>query len=132
MSADVPLISLSERIAKVKSDLLARVTSEGEERPLPFVDGIEITAQVVAKREKGEDGKAGLSLSVLGFGADAGVDAKTTVARALARKVTVKLSPLLTRAEFAQALSAEERAKVLGIVRRGAVRGGDDGGGEIA
>lgn len=132
MPRDVELISLSELITKVKSDLLSQTGLDNKNNPLLFLEEVEITAQVVAKREKGEGGKAGLSLSVLGFGADAGVDTKTTVASELTQTVTVKLSPLFGKAEYVQRLSPEDKAKVLGTVQQGAVRGRDDGMGEIA
>jgi hypothetical protein len=133
MPAVVELISLSELIAKVKSDLLSQVTLAGEDNPMLFVDGIEITAQVVAKREKGEGGKAGLSLSVLGFGTSAGIDTKTTVASQLTQAVTIKLSPLIGKAEYVEGLEPAEKSKVLGIVKQALVRGQSGGGeGEIA
>lgn len=133
-AADVELVSLSELIAKVKSDLLSQIQPEGEETqtPLLFVDGVEITARVLAKRERGEGGKAGLSLSVLGFGADAGIDTKTTVSRELTQNVTIKLSPLFGKAAYIEGLSPEEKTKMLRFVEKALVRGQDDGTGEIA
>ncbi len=132
MTQGVELISLSELITKVKDDLLTQTVIDNKNSRLLFLEEIEITAQVVVKRGKGEGGKAGLSLSVLGFGADAGVDTKTTVARELTQTVTVKLSPLFGKAEYMQGLSPEDKAKVMGTVKQGAVRGHDDGMGDIA
>ncbi|MCP4697212.1 MAG: hypothetical protein GY862_10225 [Gammaproteobacteria bacterium] len=122
MQQDIELIPLSELIAKVKSDLLAQVDPESEETPLLFVDEIEITARVVAKREKGESGKAGLNLSVFGLGVNAGVDSKTVAANELAQSITLKLSPLLTKAEYTAQLSPEKKGKIRATVEKGAVR----------
>jgi hypothetical protein len=132
MSSDIELISLAELIAKIKSDLLAPVDPTDHRSPLLFVDGVEVTAQVVAKRKKGEGGKAGLSLSVLGFGADAGIDSKTTVTDELTQKVTIGLSPLLDKSDYLASLGPDERARLARTLQRGAVRGGDETTGEIA
>jgi len=131
-SSEIELVSLSELIDKVKSDLLAQVKPEREDTPLLFVDGVEITAQVLAKREKGEGGKAGLSLSVLGFGANAGIDTKTTIARELTQTVTIKLSPLLGKAEYVEGLGPKDRSEMLRMANKALIRGQDDTADEIA
>jgi hypothetical protein len=125
-------ISLADLIDQVKRDLLDPAVTGGAEPPLLYVDAIEVTAQVVARREKGEGGKAGLSLSVLGLKADAGVDTKTGVAGQLTQAVTVKLSPLVTKAEYLEGLSASRRDKLAETAAKGAVRGSQSAGGEIA
>ncbi len=132
MSSDVELISLAELIAQVKSDLLAPVDPADRASPLLFVDGVEVTAQVVAKREKGEGGKAGLSLSVLGFGVDAGLDSRTVLTRDLTQTVTVRLSPLLGKSDYLAGLAPEERRRLDATLRKGAVRGGGEVTGEVA
>jgi hypothetical protein len=132
MNESVELISLSELIEQVKADLLTQVATRGARNPLFFVDAVELTAQVVARREKGEGGQAGLSLSVLGFKADAGIDTKTTVGSQLTQSVTIKLSPLLGKADYLQGLTGDETAALRHTLKQGGVRGQDDGTGEIA
>lgn len=131
MSESVEFISLSELIEQVKVDLLSG-GGPSAPGPLLFVEAVEVSAQVVARREKGEGGKAGLSLSVLGFKADAGIDTTTTVGSQLTQSVTIKLSPLVGKAEYFQGLNADEKTNLLGILKRGGVRGADAETGEIA
>lgn len=132
MASDVEPIALSELIAKVKSDLLAGADPAGEQAPLLYVDAVEITAQVVAKREESGGAKAGLSLSILGYGVKAGLDAKTAVSHDLTQTVTVKLSPVLSKADYLGALTPEERLRLAATQRQGAVRGAGDQGGALA
>jgi hypothetical protein len=132
MSQNIELISLSELIAKVKSDLLSQVKPHGLDTALLFVDEISITAQVIAKREQGEGGKAGLKLSVLGLGANAGIDSKTTVAHELTQNVTLKLSPLIDKTEYVQKLTSEQKNQLRNTIQQGVVRGQGDGTEDIA
>jgi hypothetical protein len=132
MSSDVELISLAELIAKVKSDLLARAESGDNSSPLLFVDSVEVTAHVVAKREQGDGKKGGLSLSILGYGIDAGIDTKTVVTRELTQTVTIKLSPLLAKSDYLNGLTPQERASLAATQKQGAVRGGGEATGELA
>ncbi len=125
MSKEAELISLSDLVAKIKSDLLAQIQPKNS-LPLLYIDEIEVTAQVVAKREKGEGGNAGLSLSVLGIGAEAGVDTKTTIGREMTQSVTLKLSPLLNKEEYLEQLGDEDRAKVQ-TQAHAVARSSDDG-----
>lgn len=78
MSEQVELISLADLIEQVKADLLSKGAGDN---PAFFIDGVEVAAQVVARRDKAEGGKAGLgiSLAVLGLKADAGIHTKTTL-----------------------------------------------------
>lgn len=124
MPSDLELISLSELIEQIKQDLLAKPVGDATS-PLFMVDGVEITAQVVVKREKAEGGKAGLKLSVLGFGADAGVDTKTTVGAQLTQTLSIKLSPLLDKADYLDSLSPEERGTHRRAMLQALVRGPD-------
>jgi len=132
MSSTIELISLSELIAKVKSDLMAQVESDSG-APMLFVEGIELVAHVVAKREKAEGGKAGLSLSVLGFGANAGVDTKTTIGGELTQTVSVKLSPLLDKADYLAKISPAQKDQLHKTMVQSLVRGSNiDGPGPIS
>lgn len=108
----IEFIPLSDLIDKVKADLLSQARKNSSDTPLLFVDEIEITAQVVAKREKGEGGEAGLSLSVLGLGVNAGVDTQTTVAHELTQSVTVKLTPLHSKEEYLRSRTPAQLATI--------------------
>jgi hypothetical protein len=132
MPSDVELISLSELIEQIKQDLLATPAADPTS-PLFMVDGVEITAQVVVKRERAEGGKAGLKLSVLGFGADAGVDTKTTVGAQLTQTLSIKLSPLLNKTDYLESLSREEQDRLRAGMAQALVRGArDDPAGPIS
>ena len=126
----IELISLSELIDKVKADLLSQVHANSLDTPLLFIDEIQITAQVVVKREQGEAGKAGLNISVLGLGVNAGVDTKSTVAHELTQSLTIKLTPLYSKAEYLQTLTEEQKAKIKKASKTTA-RANDDGSQEI-
>jgi len=132
MMDNIELISLADLIDQVKRDLLKPAHSGGAEPPLLYVDAIEVTAQVVAQRERGEGGKAGLSLSVLGLKANAGIDTTTSVGSQLTQAVTIKLSPLVTKTESLQGLSPTQREELAETASTGAVRGRRSGSGEIA
>ncbi len=132
MIESVELISLSELIEQIKADLMLGASAEGARDPLFFVEGVEVTAQVVARREKGEGGKAGLSLSVLGFKADAGVDSKTTVGNQLTQTVSIKLTPLLSKEEYLRRLTPEQQARMEETAAKAVVRGGGGSSKEIA
>jgi hypothetical protein len=131
MTPDLELISLSELIEQIKQDLLAEPAADATP-PLFVVDGVEITAQVVVKREKAEGGKAGLALSVLGFGADAGVDTKTRVGAELTQTLSIKLSPLFNKGDYLARLQPEQRARLEAAFAAGVVRGPQDDVGPIA
>lgn len=132
MSESVELISLAELIEQVKVDLLSGGGSTATQTPVFFVDAVEVTAQVVARREKGEGGKAGLSLSVLGVKADAGIDTKTTLGSQLTQTITIKLSPLLTKDAYLARLAPDHREEIEDAAAKALARGGEDGTGEIA
>jgi len=111
MSKQLELISLAELIEQIKADLLAKGPGDS---PALFVDGIEVTAHVVARRDTTQGGKAGLGikLAVLGLTADAGVDTQTTLGSQQTQTVTIKLSPLLTKEQYLAKLTAQERDRV--------------------
>ena len=132
MNESIELISLAELIEQIKTDLLDRVGARGARDPLFFVDAVEITAQVVVRRDKAEGGKAGLSLAVLGLKADAGIDTKTTVGSQLTQGITIKLSPLLSKEDFLAGLAPEQRQGLDEAAAKAIVRGGRGGTGEIA
>jgi hypothetical protein len=131
MSESVEFISLSELIEQVKVDLLSG-GGPSAPGPLFFVEAVEVSAQVVARREKGEGGKAGLSLSVLGLKADAGIDTKTTVGSQLTQTVTIKLSPLLSKDAYLARLAPDQRQGVEDATAKALARGGERGTGAIA
>ncbi len=122
MSEQLELISLADLIEQIKTDLL---TKGAGNNPAFFIDGVEIAAQVVARREKAEGGKAGLgiSLAVLGLRADAGVDTKTTLGSQLTQTVTIKLSPLLSKEHYLAQLGDAERERVTGTAAKVVARG---------
>ena len=128
MDEQLELISLAELIERIKTDLL---TTAGD-RPAFFIDGVEVTAQVVARRDRAEGGKAGvgISLAVLGLKADAGLDTRTTLGSQLTQGVTIRLSPLLSKEEYLAGLEAGERDRVMqtaaDVVTRGTRRGSAD------
>ncbi|WP_133512477.1 trypco2 family protein [Candidatus Thiosymbion oneisti] len=111
MSDQVELISLAELIEQIKTDLLTNAVSDN---PAFFIDGIEVTAQVVARRDRAKGGKAstGINLAVLGLRADAGLDIKTALGSQLTQTVTIKLSPLLTKDESLGHLDPTSRYEV--------------------
>lgn len=121
MAEQPELISLADLIEQVKNDLLANPTAN----PALFVDGIDITAQVVVSRSRSEGGKAGvgLNLSVLGFKADAGLNSQTTLGSERTQTVTIKLSPLLDKAGYLAQLSKAEKSKLEQDVAKIATRG---------
>jgi hypothetical protein len=132
VNESIELISLAELIEQVKADLLGQTATTGTSAPVFFVDAVEITAQVVAQREKGEGGRAGLSLSVLGFKADAGIDTKTTLGSQLTQTVTIKLSPLLSKDAYLARLAPDQRQGIEDTAAAVIARGGARGTGEIA
>jgi hypothetical protein len=121
MSEQYELISLAELIDQIKADLLAP-----RENPDPafYIDGIEVTAQVVATRNQTEGGKAGIGLSVLGLKADAGVDTHSSLGGQATQTVTIKLSPLLSREDYLKQLGDDERGRIEQIAARVVTRGG--------
>jgi hypothetical protein len=132
MNKSIEMISLSELIEQIKADLLAPVDPNSERNPLFFIDAVEVTAQVVVQRNEAEGGKAGLSLAVLGLKADAGIDSKTTVGSELTQGITIKLSPLLGKADYLARLAPEQRQGLDEAAARAIVRGGTRGSGERA
>jgi len=128
MSEQLELISLADLIEQIKTDLL---TKGAGANPAFFIDGVEIAAQVVARREKAEGGKAGLgiSLAVLGLRADAGVDTKTTLGSQLTQTVTIKLSPLLSKEQYLAQLGDPERERVTQTAAKVVARGTRGGSG---
>jgi len=122
MSEQYELISLAELIDQIKADLLAP-----RENPDPafYIDGIEVTAQVVATRNRTEGGKAGIGLSVLGVKADAGVDTHGSLGGQATQTVTIKLSPLISREQHWQRLDKAARKKLEKTVPGVVVRGSD-------
>jgi hypothetical protein len=99
MSKDQP-VSLSEFIFQVKKDLLNKQLSKDDPVPLFAIDEIEVEVSVTATREA--EGKAGLNLTILGVGLEAG--GTGTVGKENAQTVRVKLSPLLSKAELFEQL----------------------------
>jgi hypothetical protein len=128
MSEQVELISLADLIEQVKTDLLSKRAGDN---PAFFVDGVEVAAQVVVRRDKAEGGKAGLgiSLAVLGLKADAGIATKTTLGSQLTQTVTIKLSPLLSKEEYLGQLGADERDRVMQTAAEIVTRGTGSGSG---
>jgi hypothetical protein len=128
MSEQLELISLADLIEQIKTDLLTKGVGNN---PAFFIDGVEIAAQVVARREKAEGGKAGLgiSLAVLGLRADAGVDTKTTLGSQLTQTVTIKLSPLLSKEHYLAQLGDAERERVTQTAAELVARGTRGGSG---
>jgi hypothetical protein len=123
---DIPeLISLAELIEQVKADLLASAPTAPA---VFFIDGVEVTAQVLAQRQRMEGGKAGLRLSVLGAKAEAGVDSHTTVAADRIQTVKVHLTPLIDKAEAMTRLAEDERERVRAEAVQAVMRGSRDGG----
>lgn len=120
MREQLELISLAELIDQIKTDLL--IKGKGG-NPAFIIDGVEVTAQVVARKDKADGGNAALSLSVLGLKADAGLDTKTTLASQLTQTVTIKLSPLLAKDEYLSQLSDEERIGIKEAAARVVARG---------
>ena len=130
MTEQPELISLAELIEQVKSDLLNNPAS----KPAFYIDGIEIAAQVVVSRNKTEGGKAGvgLNLSVIGFKADAGITTQTTLGSEMTQSVTIKLSPLMDKADYLASLTLAQRTEIKQQVRQGVVRGSGDQSGPMA
>lgn len=126
MSNAVELISLSELIEQVKEDLLSKVQTESKETPLLFMEEIEVSAQVVAKREKGEGGKAGLSLAVFGLGAEAEVNTETSIGHELTQTVRIKLTPLYGKEEYLRDRTPQAQSE---IARQGENLARESGGG---
>jgi hypothetical protein len=118
MSKDQP-ISLSEFIFQVKKDLLDKQLSKDDPVPLFAIDEIEVEVGVTATREA--EGNAGLNLTILGVGLEAG--GKGTVGKENAQTVRVKLSPLLSKEELFEQLpdsvKQEIRRKSSTVVMRG-------------
>ncbi len=106
------LISLSDLIAQVKSDLLSRPLVGDTEDPLYYLDSIELTAQVVASRTIDKGGNAGVSLSVLGFSAEVGGEVKSAGFAENTQTVRLTLSPLVDKAEFVKQQSPEVQQRI--------------------
>jgi hypothetical protein len=107
MSKDQP-ISLSEFIWQVKKDLLDRQLSKDDPVPLFAIDEIEVEVSVTASREA--EGSAGLNLTILGVGLEAG--GTGTVGKENAQTVRIKMTPLLSKAELYERLPDHIKAEI--------------------
>ncbi len=101
-------ISLSEFIFQVKKDLLDRQLSKGDPVPLFAIDEIEVEVSVTASREAA--GSAGLNLTILGVGLEAG--GTGTVGKENAQTVRVTMSPLLSKAELFEQLPENVKQEI--------------------
>lgn len=117
MAEDSQLIGLADFIQQLKADLAPR---EEQDEPLFYIDSIELEAQIVASQE--QTGKAGLKLSILNFGADAGVGTKN--AETHTQKLKISLSPILSKEELKGTLSEEEKQRMESSARQRVMRGG--------
>lgn len=118
MSNDQP-ISLSEFIFQVKKDLLEKHVSKDDPVPLFAIDEVEVEVSVTASREA--EGKAGLNLTILGVGLEAG--GTGTVGKENVQTVRVTMTPLLSKAEIFEQLPEhikhEIRRKMPNVMVRG-------------
>ncbi|MBW4513042.1 MAG: hypothetical protein KME64_42170 [Scytonematopsis contorta HA4267-MV1] len=83
-------IGLAEFIQRVKKELLTIDPADKDDTPLLSIDSVELELQVTVKKEGG----GGIKINVLTFG---GGEASGKVSRDDVQKVTVKLSPLVSK-----------------------------------
>jgi Trypsin-co-occurring domain 2 len=89
-------IGLAEFIQQVKQELLATYPENENDTPFLSVDSVELELQVTVKREGG--GRAKINVLTFGSGEVSG-----KVSRDDVQKVTVKLSPLLSKENLLKA-----------------------------
>jgi hypothetical protein len=123
MTDQPELISLADLIDQIKTDLLDKRPTG---TPAFFIDAVEVTAQVVVSRKRSEGGDAGvgLNLSVLGFKAEASIDTRSDIGSQMTQQVTIKLSPLVEKADYKQGLVAEALDTVEAQAAQAVARGG--------
>ena len=83
-------IGLAEFIQQVKQELLTTYPDSQNDTPLLSIDSVELELQVTVKKE----GRGGIKINVLPFG---GGDVSGKVSRDDVQKVTLKLSPLVSK-----------------------------------
>lgn len=116
--SETKLIGLSEFIKQIKQDLLDSQAKDST--PLFAIEQVEVEMKVVAKKSEG--GKAGLSLSILGWGADAGVNREA--GKEDVQTVRVTLSPLINKEQILSKMTAEELDKIMKQAQVGVLKGG--------
>jgi Trypsin-co-occurring domain 2 len=117
-------IGLAEFIQQVKQELLATYPENENDTPFLSVDSVELELQVTVKREGG--GRAKINVLTFGSGEVSG-----KVSRDDVQKVTVKLSPLLSKENLLKAYyqkNPEKWQKFLDTSVEGGTKGSDDPG----
>ncbi len=112
------LISLADFIQQIKMDLAKQ---QSNDEAVFYIDGIEIEAQVVATKEQSSKADVGLKLSILNFGAGAGIADKT--AQVHTQKLKVSLSPIMGKDELKAQLAPEDIEKITEQARKTVFRG---------
>ena len=97
-------IGLAELIQQVKKELLTTYQGSNDDTPILSVDSVELELQVTVKKE----GKGGVKINVLQFG---GGELSGGASRDDVQKVTVKLSPLLSKEEIFKAYYQNDSEK---------------------
>jgi hypothetical protein len=112
------LINLADFIQQLKADL-----KPIQDAPLFYIDSIEVEAHVVASLA--QSGNAGIKISILNFGAQAGVDSKRETA--YSQTVKIKLSPVFSKEELKNTLSPEKLNQAKQTASQTVMRGGGGG-----
>lgn len=117
-------IGLAEFIQQVEQELLTTYHDSENDAPLLNIDSVELELQVTAKKEGG----GGVKINVLQFG---GGEVSGKVSRDDVQKVTVKLSPLLSKEYLLKAYyqkNPEKWQKLLDKTLEGTLKGSNDPG----
>lgn len=117
-------IGLAEFIQQVKKELLTTYPENENDTPLLSVDSVELELQVTVKKEGG----GGVKINVLQFG---GGEVSGKISRDDVQKVTVKLSPLLSKEQILKAYykkNPEKWQKFLDTSLLAVLKGNDDPG----
>lgn len=112
------LISLSTLIETIKDDLLENPSKNS----LFYIEGIEITAEVITTKSHTVEGK--LDVSILSFGVNGNIDRH--VEKEQTQLVKIKLAPLLSKEEFLKNLPNEEKKDLFNLTRKTTYRNGGD------
>lgn len=117
-------IGLAEFIQQVKRELLTTYPDNENDTPLLSVDSVELELQVTVKKEGG----GGVKINVLQFGSG---EASGKLSRDDVQKVTVKLSPLLSKEDILKAYYKQNPEKWQQFLEKtvdGLTKGSDDPG----